>query len=101
MELILRPEDIAYPKGLSIAVKGFQGDIGHETPSQVFLEVVGGKLRVHVWDGEEDPSARIEINPLELTLTPGSDNHPAPPEPEHTESQHNEHAWENEGGACK
>lgn len=61
MELILQPGQIAYPQGLTITVKGFNGDTGHEVPSQVFLEVLNGVLRVHVWDGGEDPVSSTEI----------------------------------------
>jgi hypothetical protein len=52
MQLILRPEQIAHPNGLSVSIEGFQGDIGHKVPSQLFVE---GDLRIHVWDGGEDP----------------------------------------------
>jgi len=62
LQLTVQPGDIAYPKGLSISVEGFKGDIGHELPSQVFVEVYEGSLRVHVWNGGEDPvfSTNIE-----------------------------------------
>lgn len=55
MELLLRPQDVAYPLGLSISVEGFKGDTGSEIVSQVFIEVYKGKLRVHVWSGGENP----------------------------------------------
>ena len=61
MELLLQPEQVAYPHGLSIAVRGFKGDRGRKTPSQVFLEVYKGKLRVHIWNGGEDPASTTEI----------------------------------------
>ena len=61
LQLTLKPEDIAYPHGLSISVEGFRGDIGHEVPSQIFVEVYEGSLRVHVWNGEEDPACSTTI----------------------------------------
>jgi hypothetical protein len=65
VELILKPEQVAYPHGLSITVEGFSGDIGHEVPSQVFMEVYEGKLRVHVWNGGESPTSTTEIQWLQ------------------------------------
>jgi hypothetical protein len=65
MKLILKPEEIAYPNGLEIAVDGFTGDPGGVKPSQVFIEVYEGKLRVHVWiDESEDPAVSAQIQPL-------------------------------------
>jgi hypothetical protein len=64
MELILQPEQIVCPQGLTITVEGFNGDIGHEVPSQVFIEVQDGVLRVHVWNGGEDPVSSTEIEAL-------------------------------------
>jgi hypothetical protein len=61
MELLLRPDEVAYPDGLSISVDGFKGDIGGDPASQVFIELYKGKLRVHVWDGAEDPAVTTEI----------------------------------------
>jgi hypothetical protein len=61
MDLLLRPEDVAYRRGLSISVLGFKGDSSGEPPSQVFIEVYHGKLRVHVWNGAEDPATTTEI----------------------------------------
>lgn len=61
MDLLLRPEELAYPLGLSISVAGFKGDISGEPPSQVFIELYNGKLRVHVWNGTEDPAITTEI----------------------------------------
>lgn len=61
MELILQPEQIAYPNGATITVEGFNGDTGHVVPSQIFLEVLHGVLRVHVWNGGEDPVSSTEI----------------------------------------
>jgi hypothetical protein len=64
MQLILRPEQIAHPDGLSISIEGFQGDIGHMVPSQLFVEVYDGDLRIHVWDGGEDPVFSTAIQRL-------------------------------------
>jgi hypothetical protein len=65
MKLELKPNEIAYPDGLEIAVDGFTGDPGSVKPAQVFIEVYEGKLRVHVWTGEsEDPTVTTEILPL-------------------------------------
>lgn len=64
MKLILTPEQVAYPRGLTITVEGFRGDITHPVPSQVFIEFYEGKLRVHVWNGGEDPVSTTEIERL-------------------------------------
>lgn len=53
-------------QGVEIAIPGFKaaaGD-GSETPAQVFLEVYNNKLRVHVWNGDEDPIATVEVDAL-------------------------------------
>lgn len=71
MELVLQPEQVAYPRGLSISVHGFKGDSGHKTPSQVFIEVYKGRLRVHIWDGGEDPAVTTEIERLQPRCAPG------------------------------
>ena len=65
MDLLVRPDEVAHPNGLSISVQGFRGDRGSEPPSQVFIEVYNGKLRVHVWNGGEDPASTTEIERLE------------------------------------
>jgi len=62
MQLSVKPEQITYPLGISISVDGFKGDIGHDVPSQVFIEIHEGRLRVHVWNGDEDPVATTEID---------------------------------------
>ena len=65
MKIALKPQEVAYPDGLEIAVDGFTGDPGSVKPAQVFIEVHEGKLRVHVWTGEsEDPTVITEILPL-------------------------------------
>lgn len=64
MKLILAPEQVAYPRGLTITVEGFRGDITNSVPSQVFIEFYEGKLRVHVWNGGEDPVSTTEIERL-------------------------------------
>lgn len=64
MQLILSPEQIAHPRrGVSISVDGFKGDTGHVLTSQVFIEVYEGRLRVHVWNGGEDPVSTTDIDP--------------------------------------
>lgn len=63
MQLILKPEQLS-PEGLSVTVEGFTGDIGHQIPSQVFVEFYEDKLRVHVWTGSEDPEYTTEIQRL-------------------------------------
>lgn len=62
MQLSVKPEQITFPLGISISLDGFKGDIGHEVPSQVFMEVYEGRLRVHIWNGDEDPAATTEID---------------------------------------
>jgi len=53
-------------KGLEIGVKGFRSNPGdHERfPSQVYIEVYEGKLRVCVWDGRSEDPATHDIEPL-------------------------------------
>ncbi len=46
------------PEGLEINVEGFQHDptSADSEPTQIYVEIYEGKLRVHVWDGSsEDP----------------------------------------------
>jgi hypothetical protein len=65
MKMDIQPEDITYPRGLEISVDGFMGDLGSVTPSQVYMEVYEGKLRVHVWArNTHDPEASVDIAPL-------------------------------------
>ena len=49
-------------KGLEIGVLGFQSNPtdAESQPSQVFLEIYEGQLRVHVWDGSsQDPTTTV------------------------------------------
>ena len=82
MKLELKREEIEYPNGLEIAVEGFAGDIADVKPSQVFLEVHEGKLKVYVWTTlDEDPTISVEVQPLpppgciDLEQPPGSSCH--------------------------
>jgi hypothetical protein len=55
------------PEGLEIGVRGFMDspDTDPNFPSQIYIEVYEGKLRVHVWDGSsENPVSTTEIAPL-------------------------------------
>jgi hypothetical protein len=62
MKLELKPPEIEHPIGLEITVEGFAGDTGSVKPSQVFIELYEGNLRVHVWNGnDEDPTASVTI----------------------------------------
>jgi len=78
MQLVIKAAQIAYPQGLSITVEGFKSDVGGEAPSQVFVEVYEGKLRVHVWNGGEDPASSIDIARLESDASPAATTHEAP-----------------------
>ncbi len=64
MKITMDRQYVEYPKGLEISVSGFKGD-NSEEPAQVFIEVYEGKLRIHVWDGNEDPCTSVEVEPLE------------------------------------
>jgi hypothetical protein len=64
MQIVLKPEEVTHPHGLAVTVAGFKGDVGHEVPSQVFIEIYEGRLRVHVWDGAEDPVSSVDIERL-------------------------------------
>ena len=67
MKLDFEPEDITYPLGLEISVDGFMGDGSSLKPSQVYMEVYEGKLRVHVWSqSAHDPEVSVDIRPLPL-----------------------------------
>jgi len=49
--------------GLEIGVVGFAADsaaVAYQ-PTQVYLEVVNNELRVHIWNGGEDPAYSISI----------------------------------------
>jgi len=49
--------------GVEVIVPGFRHGVEE---AQVFVEVYGGKLRIHIWDGtQEDPAHTIEIEPEE------------------------------------
>ncbi len=67
MRLQFSPEELAGPQGLEIGVTGFRSNpADHKNfPSQVYIEVYDGKLRVCIWNGNsEDPDAIHEIEPL-------------------------------------
>jgi len=49
-------------QGLEIGVLGFQSNPtdAESQPSQVFLEIYEGQLKVHVWDGlSQDPTTTV------------------------------------------
>jgi hypothetical protein len=67
MRLQFSAGELTAPQGLEIGVIGFKSNpADHKNfPSQVYIEVYQGKLRVCVWNGSsEDPSAIHEIEPL-------------------------------------
>jgi hypothetical protein len=73
MKLELKPEQITHPNVLEITVSGFSGDLGGIPPSQILIEVCEGRLKVHVWDGnDEDPVASVQIQPLPAQSSDGS-----------------------------
>lgn len=75
MKLELKPGEIAYPNGLEIAVEGFAGDAGGVKPSQLFIEVHEGTLKVHVWTtGAQDPTISMEIQALPSQPSPSSEH---------------------------
>ena len=41
--------------GLCIKVPGFKNNPASPEEGQIFIEFYDGKLRVHVWNGEQDP----------------------------------------------
>ncbi|GAG83495.1 unnamed protein product [marine sediment metagenome] len=53
MRLKFRPKDIK--DGIEISVAGYKANPTDLHPIQMYVEIYGGKLRVHVWNGEEDP----------------------------------------------
>ena len=57
-KLILSPHSLDNNEGgggLEIEVLGYKGDIEGDHQTNVFLEIYEGKLRVHVWNGNQDP----------------------------------------------
>jgi hypothetical protein len=50
-------------KGIEIKVDGYKGNPECPDEAQIFIEVYEGKLRVHVWNGNNDPET-IEIDKL-------------------------------------
>jgi len=58
MRLKFKPRDIR--DGIEISVAGYKADPATEEPIQVYIEEYKDKLRVHVWNGEQDPKT-IEI----------------------------------------
>lgn len=68
MRIEIAPAEISAPQGLEIGVTGFQSSpVDHKHfPSQVYIEIYEGKLRVCVWNGSsEDPAAIHVIEPLQ------------------------------------
>ena len=57
--IVIDPKEIDHQAGrtgIEIEVKGYKGDMTDANPSQVFIEVYEGQLKVHVWNGtDEDP----------------------------------------------
>ena len=57
-------------QGLEIGIKGFKSsptDVDSE-PTQVYIEIYEGKLRVHVWDGSSQDPQSIVIDPLPVNV---------------------------------
>ncbi len=54
------------PHGLEIGILGFKDSPANDRkwPSQIFVEYYQGKVRVHVWNGCEDPVVSVEIDPI-------------------------------------
>lgn len=66
MRIEIAPAEISAPQGLEIGATGFQSSLADDEhfPSQVYIEIYEGKLRVCVWNGgSEDPSAIHVIEP--------------------------------------
>jgi hypothetical protein len=67
MRLQFSAGELTTPQGLEIGVIRFQSSPADSKnfPSQVYIEIYEGKLRVCVWNGSsEDPAAIHEIEPL-------------------------------------
>ena len=45
--------------GFSIKIPGFKANPACPDDGQVFIEFYDGKLRVHVWNGDQDPTSII------------------------------------------
>lgn len=54
------------PHGLEIGILRFKDSPANDAnwPSQIFVEYYQGKVRVHVWNGCEDPVVSVEIDPI-------------------------------------
>ena len=67
MRLQLAAPELDAPQGLEIGVIGFKSSPAEDQtcPTQVYVEIYEGKLRVCVWNGSsEDPVAIHLIDPL-------------------------------------
>lgn len=62
-KIILEHAELAHTNGLEIAVPGFLANPtdGTTAPAQIFVEIYEGRLQVHVWAGDEDPSTTVII----------------------------------------
>jgi hypothetical protein len=59
--------------GLEILVPGFKGNPECPDEAQIFIEYYEGKLRVHVWNGDPDPTTvELEEKPYEETDEDGA-----------------------------
>jgi len=67
MKIIAKARDLDgdQGRGIDICVLGFKGHPNEVEPSQVFMEVYDGKLRIHVWTGESENPQTIAIDPEE------------------------------------
>jgi len=67
MRLEFDRSEVEHPGGIEIGIKGFKHHPyeSDECVSQVYIEVIGGQLKVLVWDGTtEDPTQTVIIDPL-------------------------------------
>ena len=70
--LVIDPESISSEdgsRGFEIYVPGYDHDaaVTDEAGTQVYLEIIQGKLKVYVWNGEEDPAVTVEIDRKEAS----------------------------------
>ena len=64
MRMQFRDSDLI-PHGLEIGILGYKDNPANhpQWPSQIYIEFHEGHIRVHVWNGTEDPAATVCIKP--------------------------------------
>lgn len=58
----LKPDTLVNDRGghgFTITIPGFEGNPQMKDPEQIFIEIIDGQLKIHVWHGLEDPTTLV------------------------------------------